>query len=431
MLVAPAQAAFTSTKCLGAAGVQAAGSTLQADAQGQWNTVFNAPGNPYCPVGFTSRMAPYLSVGSGSGRQYFYNRDPNVRLVASDEPPGTVSDIPNKVYTVTQLNQGANGPGGGNDGQIRTIPNLSTSIALIVNAPTGCALSSVRPPATVDTFGRFKTSNATLEDAFYGRIANWGQLLNAAPGNPCYTKPIKRVVRLDSSGTTFQFKKWLKAVKPADCWSEIAAPPCAALANTAWPNNTGATAVLRPTVNGGNAQAALVARTPGAIGYVALPDARANGFDQTILDSRFWLRLDNGSGTFTEPSSAAANLSTKGANCATVVYTGVPGGTDPTLSNSAWQNVSGVNTRTAYAICTLSYELAWNDSSTVYGTTSTEEKRQRTVKDFVGYQLSTSGQNVLPTRDYSKLPASVLAIAQGGQQRVCWVKGVATSATCL
>lgn len=90
-----------------------------------------------------------------------------------------------------------------------------------------------------------------------------------------------------------------------------------------------------------------------------------------------------------------------------------------------------MNTHTAYAICTLSYGLAWNDSSTVYGNTSTEEKRQRTVKDFLGYDLSVNGQNVLPTRDYSKLLASVLAIAQGGQQRVCWIKGVATSAICL
>jgi hypothetical protein len=110
------------------------------------------------------------------------------------------------------------------------------------------------------------------------------------------------------------------------------------------------------------------------------------------LDSRFWLRLDNGSRTFTEPSSAAAKPEHEGRELCTVVYAGVPAGTGPTFLNSAWENVSGVNTRTAYAICTLSYELAWNNASTVYGNTSTEEKRQHKVKDFLGYDLSTSGQ---------------------------------------
>jgi hypothetical protein len=43
-------------------------------------------------------------------------------------------------------------------------------------------------------------------------------------------------------------------------------PPCAGWPNTAWPNNSGTTAILRPTTSGDNVQAALVARTPGAIG---------------------------------------------------------------------------------------------------------------------------------------------------------------------
>jgi hypothetical protein len=197
-------------------------------------------------------------------------------------------------------------------------------------------------------------------------------------------------------------------------------PPCAALAKYRVAQQQRDDGRPAPDHSGDNVQAALVARSPSAIGYVALPDARANGFGQTTLDSRFWLRLDNGSGTFTEPSSAAANLSTKGANCARWSTRASPQ-ERTRRSQTPCENVSGVNTRTAYAICTLSYELAWNNASTVYGNTSTDEKRQHKAKDFLGYDLSTSGENVPPTRDYAKLPARVLAVAQGGQQRVCWI----------
>src|SRR5262249_56553447 len=86
-------------------------------------------------------------------------------------------------------------------------------------------------------------SNVELEKVFAGEDTTWGQVFPWIAGNgqpnaaACAATPIKRVVRVDSSGTTFALKQFLASINPTRGW--------AGLDNTAWPNNAGGTAVVR------------------------------------------------------------------------------------------------------------------------------------------------------------------------------------------
>lgn len=136
---------------------------------------------------------------------------------------------------------------------------------------------------------RLRLSRKTLPDIFSGKITNWNDAKIKAdnPGVNLPNQPIRFVVRADGSGTTFIFTNHLSSISPY-FKGRIRA-------NTApkWtlPN------VLKGKGNPG--VAALVARTPGSIGYVEYDYATKNNLRSAEIQNR--------KGEFVAPSLAAAN----------------------------------------------------------------------------------------------------------------------------
>lgn len=441
ILASPAQAAFTAAPCDGSA-VTGRGASFQAQAHIGWETVFR--GFDFCDT--TAPDITYEPQGSGAGRRALGertgsntqgNRDAIVRFGASDEAPTpTGRDQMEQGSTVN-----ADGSGGdltdADDGKLHILPVATGSTAMIVNYPDNCEIPAAH---STDAAGvnRFKRPNVEIEKAWAAdsSVDTWGELLpgiTATPGNiagktdlDCASQSIRRVARLDSSGTTFSYKQWLKEVNPARTWEEPA------LGNTAWPNNVVATPseVLRGTGNGNGPLADRVNTTDGSIGYSDLATARSKGFDKTVnTDGTFWIPLQNSVGGYEEPSADPDSYKNgiKGSNCSQVVYDNIPGGLTPTLGD--WSTVSGVNPVSGFAVCTLTYLLIWDDSAVVFGATGAEELKARTVKDYLNAILSSAGQSALVLNDYFALPANatqnLLTASRTAASTVDWNKAAA------
>ncbi len=418
-LMAPAisQASFTSpytTQCSGSA-VEGAGSGLQAPIASTWifefqtgdTTSFLSCANRGPTVNYNSgtSLAALEAIGAVN-RQ----REPSIRFAGTEESP-----------TLSQWTNIDLGDKPGQDsGLIRQIPVASTAVVPLVSFPQGCAI----PAKEATSDGRFAVSNALLERAYAGTISTWGQLLPDIQAS-CAGIQIRRVVPSESDGTTFVFKQWLSTIDPKLGWQESASLP-----NTAWPNDSGATATIRSN-RGDNGEAVETGETSGGIGFASLPSARSNSFGyfspenplHAFQSGQFWLSVQNGSGQQTEPTrdpkSGANNV--LGANCDSPQFNYTPTGYDTTVT-PVWRYVSAAGSKTGWPICTLTYDLAWDDASTVYGNTPEEQAKQRTVEDYLGYVVGAPGQAEAKANDYSALPAKILADARDGQSRVGWNK---------
>jgi ABC-type phosphate transport system substrate-binding protein len=441
-LASTAQAAFTppfTGRCAGSS-ISGRGASFQGPAQTAWIAGFTNPSTGACKT-FTSsgKSITYQPLGSGAGRGAFGAgtggatpgvRDPDIRYVGTDDPFTPSEEATAEAGDTSNPND---------NGELRTIPVAVGAIAVSVNYPDGCAIppgQQYKPNADGTT--RFVTKNGRWEQAWEGSTARdtWGELVpgmsgTATNGTPCAEFPVTRVVRLDNSGTTFAFKQWLKTINPNFAWRE--GPPDS-LANSAWPNDSGAHAVQRGTANGNGALADKLNTVDGGIGYIELSVARQKGFDKqaSASDTTYWVPVNNGRGATTDPQADQstgyrADTTSRGAHCSRTVFRQVPGGSDPTLAN--WANVIGVNSSAGYGICTLTYANVWDDYADVYGNTTTEQAKARSVKDYINYAVNT-GQSLLPGVDYSRLPgassdptvANIAAIAKAGIAAMDWNK---------
>jgi len=417
-LAAPtiSQAAFEAPYNVRCSGTEtyAIGTTLQAPLAGQTAGAYHSSGTALACGGLggsevswvtaATGARPLESLGSVNGE-----RSHAFRIAETEEPP-----------TLTQwLNIDLGSKPGEDSGLIRQIPVAGTSIVPLVHFPSGCGI----PAKEATSDGRFVVSNAKLEQAYAGQIATWGELLPDIESS-CATLPIVRVVPASPEGSTFVFKQWLAKVAPSLGWEESESLP-----NTAWPNDSGATATVRAE-EGEEGEAEEVIGTSGSIGFSGLPVARAFEFGHFSPENPlhgtsglFWLSLENGAGQRTEPTrdprSGADNV--KGANCDSPTFNYTPSGYD-TTATPVWRVVSAAGSKTGWPICTLTYDLAWDDASTVFGNTAENEAQQRTVKDYLAYVLGAAGQQEAREADYSALPSAILADAQDGQSRVGWNK---------
>lgn len=420
---AASQAAFTPPYTTPGSGssISGIGAGLQEEAQGILANGFATT--------FPGPTVTYSATGSGDGLNAFGaadgRRDATNRFAGTDEPP-----------TLAQLvRMDLGSQPGHNSALSREIPIASGSIAVLVSFPSGCTIpqNAAYPAGPVTSQSQFVVSNQQLEKAFAGdpSVSTWGQLLPGISGDdfgtPCANVPLTRVVRGDDAGTTFAFKQWLASINPSRRWST--------LPNTTWPNDAGATAVIRSNANvftnGDTAEALGVGQNDGSIGYASLSAAYTIGFDQTIgnLDQNFWIPIHDANGDVVQPTRDPAGITTgtPGANCDNPGYRNVPGGPDPTLVT--WRAVT-VGSPTSYPLCTLTYGLAWDDSSLAYQSTSTtEQASQRTVKDYLGYALGDAAQAALARGNDSALPVNVLAIARGGQSKIGWNRGISEYTT--
>jgi len=302
----------------------------------------------------------------------------------------------------------------------------------------------------------------------------------------CATAPIFRIARFDTSGTTFNFKAYLSLLPSfgEDGGTKLWKEGQVGSTNTAWPlANAAATGIpaevakeegktgegktkaegggevtaptnqctttispnqiCRASAEGGGSLAGAVKATDGSIGYLDVATARKEGFTVEVgkNDDTYWLPLEAinpeaepskrvDTGVFFEPTlHPAAHFSTttvaeKGANCEEADYRGIPTTpADPTLGD--WSNAIATGGGT-YPVCAITYDLAFDDDATAYGTQAPEEEKARTIKEYLTSVVSVPGQTELPEFDYGTLPNTkthpLLEDAQKGIAAIGWNK---------
>lgn len=447
MAPAGASAAFVApnaNQCDGAASVVGVGASFQRQAHLVWGTTLLAPdpGTPTAGDGFGNALlanggcsafaalggprVSYEPKGSGDGRTAF-GATGGVRNTAYAFGG---ADEPHTAAQLTVANLGPNGVAdtggagsvapGNDDARLHTIPVAASSVAVVVNLPENCEVPQVNASRQL--------TKARLEGAFAGDSSydTWGELLPAISeidpdGDPCASEPVRRVVRFDSSGTTFAFKRYLQQANSGRGWS--------GLGNTVWPNDTGGTATVRSGTAGAGALLTTLSATSGGIGYADLGAARAHGYDWNgASDQTFWVRTERISdGGFASPAQDnAAGTSTTGANCEDVSYADASTGVLPASTTASWSNVDGTPTTSDYGICALTYALAWENPFKANvgrpgGSDLITMAEARSVTDYLRYAVKTAGgQGELARKGYSKLSSGVQALSVAGAGALTW-----------
>lgn len=396
-----------------------------------------------------------MNTGVGSG-------DPATDANPNDN--GVIHVIPAAVGAVAPL---VNFPDGCDVTQLN--PESRTADELGGTAPNQFSLGLTRVRFTKDEFEKIWAKESTHD--------NWVEVFPELTGDAECNKPIIRIVRFDESGTSFAFKDNLRTINEGRGWlttfgsqgtggtrrwpgfaanggfgvredcSKVGNPP-------AFPSGPGSDSVLPGGKNPGEGVAGpgqltsacfngnqgvvdkLVA-TDGSVGYSDISTARRNAATSLAITPRasavapfdndiYWTQIPSGPdlGTFQEPTADAKGFRTdgnEGSNCQSADFTN--GGNPLPTTLEDWSKVSGVNSAGAYAVCSLTYALVFDDNADVWGNTPGEESKARTVKDYWESSLSTNAQAQLFTRDYSPLPAPILDIAKAGIAQVDWNKG--------
>jgi ABC-type phosphate transport system substrate-binding protein len=356
----------------------------------------------------------YSSTSSGSGRTAWGVEKAGNKPGNAGEAPNTsgdtyiASDEPLSSTQLSNLDEAA-GAGVKGTGQALVIPTVQAAVAVIVNPPEGCTIEVI--------------SNEKLQKVWNGTVTKWSEI--AGGGEACKGS-ITRVVRRDSSGTTFVFKEYMQRISNvATCngkkWKVLAEPAN----NLVWPENgqtgcTGLSTVVVAAKTGGGGEVEQVINSAGSIGYANLGDARAQ---YTGTNRYKWIKVENktAAGAFPGVSSGGEPSTTKGeANCKETNYgnkTELETETGSPKADDNWTTISGLNTKsTTYPICTLTYDIAvvkYGAPGAEYGTTA--KALAETTKKYLGYDVSTgalSGQaEVSKERDYDALPEPVQLLA--------------------
>jgi phosphate transport system substrate-binding protein len=202
---------------------------------------------------------------------------------------------------------------------------------------------------------------AVIANIFQGKITKWNDpaiaSLNSGVKLPSTAITIAR--RSDSSGTTANFSLFLEDSTKA--WK------LGSSSTINWPSSS-----RGGDGNGGVAQ--IVKSTPGAIGYVDYADAKASGLS--------FASVQNSSGKFIAPSTAAASAAAAGAKVASnltfaAVWSGGP---------------------TAYPITYQSWDLVFAKQPNA--------NTAKMLQAYIGYLLG-AGQQLLPSLGYAPLPANI------------------------
>jgi phosphate transport system substrate-binding protein len=217
-------------------------------------------------------------------------------------------------------------------------------------------------------------SAPVIAQIFEGKITTWNNSAIAAD-NPGVTLPstaITIAVRSDSSGTTNNFSKFLKAG-----------------AGSVWTLSTGSIIKWPSTAragsgNGGVAQ--IVKSTPGAIGYVDYATAKASGLS--------FASVKNQAGSYVAPS--------------------------PTSASAAASHVTVASNLTFSAIWAAgadSYPITYQSWDLVYQTQS-DATTAKALQAWIGYLIGSSGQGLLPGLGYAQVPSNIDTMAQAQLSKI-------------
>jgi ABC-type phosphate transport system substrate-binding protein len=432
-------------QCAGAS-IEGGGSSLQKTAQGIWDGEitdagkgFNGSTNGSACSGTqgskgTPKVTKYESVGSGEAKLLWGAETAgNKPLDGKKENPGESkfdyigTDEPLDAAQLENLDGAAGGTG-----QAIVIPVEQAAVAVVVNPPAECLIT--------------KITNENLQKIWNGEITEWSGVTGGKAEGAGVTEDvsgdckveIKRVVRLDSSGTTFVFKLYLSEINNTTCaggtetWTFYAEPAH----NTEWPQASKGTCKGKVTVSakkGGSGEVEEVKKVSGSIGYANLADAR-EGFTDEEGNHFHWLGVQNQKekefyplpGTTTgEPS-----LTSGESNCAGTHYTGAT--SVKVGADDNWSGVSGAHPGNKagtenehYPICTLTYDVALMNY-TLASLEPEPTKVAKTVYDYLNYVVAKGGgQADLAGHDYRKVEEAVLTFSR--EEALLIAEGAAVS----
>lgn len=314
--------------------------------------------------------------------------------------------------------------GTGTSGAVRAmsfpVAGGAVAIGVRLEATTGCPT----PPAALNL------TSADVSKLLGGDIANWNDATLVAD-NPDLSgcdKPVKRVVRSDSSGTTQNLKNYLKNVDAnragATCQGAVTWTSLASSANNAvWPNAGDGTCASLQTANGSNGVIALLngndstgAPNDGGIAYADLSDWSTAGDTLASVAAAV-------GGAFQAPSAGASS------NCS---FAGLLPGTN--ANDAVGLNVSTkigwatdadpirsdfTNKGSAYPICALTWDLVYtslNGNSATTAIAGLTADQRRTLYSYFTYVLSPQAQGRLAVAGFTQLPAGFLTKLRSGFQ---------------
>ena len=210
---------------------------------------------------------------------------------------------------------------------------------------------------------KLKLSGQVLADVYLGKITRWNDPRIAAlnQGAQLQATKITPVFRSDSSGDTYAFSDFLAKASPT------------------WKAQKGvSTQVSFPTGVGGKGNdgvAAVVARTDGALGYLAISYVFANKLDYALIR--------NEAGAFPVPGPASITA-------AADAVTSIPPDNAISLTNPP------ASAPDAYPISTFTYALVPQSSGNA-----------KTLRDFLTYAIG-DGQTFGAKLQFAPLPSKVV-----------------------
>ncbi len=314
----PSDSATGAISCVSGS-IKASGSTAQKNAIGEWINAYQKA----C----TGATIDYQANGSGAGITDFTNKQTSFAgsdsaLKAENRPAADARCAP---------------------GTAIDLPMVGGAITMAYN---------------VDGLSNLTLNPKVIAGIFNNKITKWNDPAIAAlnTGTTLPDQPIAQFHRSDSSGTTDNFTKYLKATAPAD-WSYATGKDWPAPAGQGSKGNDGVTASL--------------SSTPNSIGYIELSFAQ----DAKLSTAK----VDNGAGAVDATSANAANTIA----AATITGTGVDLALklDYTIAKSD-----------AYPIVLVTYEITC--------TKGLPADQAALTKSFLTYTASDQAQSTLTDLGY-------------------------------
>jgi phosphate transport system substrate-binding protein len=289
--------------------------------------------------------SPFQRAFDQAAIRAFTSQYPDIAIMYTVAPPGATSQLAARAVDFAGSDTPISdyGPYGGSDALLY-FPTVAAPVAVAYNAPG---------------VTRLTLSPGTLARIFSGKVAAWNDPAIAAD-NPGLALPSTRLTPVhlsDPSGTTRTFTLYLAKAAPVD-WA------LGTGTTISWPTGTAAPA--------SPAAAQVVKATPGAIGYVELPDAQAR--QVTVASVR------NAAGRAVDPTLPGVSAALSGALVnANLTY-------DPT-------DAPGLD---AYPIASPTWIVVFKNQP--------DKAKGAALKTFLTYLL-TEGQVTL-TRDTGVAPLS-------------------------
>lgn len=308
-----------------------AGSSFVYPMLSKWASVYNQK---------TRVRVNYQSIGSGGGIRQFSSKI--VDFGATDAP-------------MTEEELKAAGAG------VLHIPVIVGAVAVTYNLP------GMKQP--------LRLSGPALAGVFMGTVRKWNDPVVARDnaGATLPDAPIVVVHRSDGSGTTFIFSDWLSKVSPE--WKQ----KLGAGKSLNWPVGIGG--------KGNEGVAALIQRTPNAIGYVEQLYANRNKMPTAQLKNR--------EGEYVAPSVESATATGAGVS---------------QVPEDLRMSITDAPGKQAYPLAGMSWVLARSKMD--------DPARAKTLREFLLWTLGDQAQAMAAPLGYSKLAPNLLEKARAMARQI-------------